>query len=296
MKISFNNLRRKGWMIPLFFVWTNSVFAQPPFELSRNIYRTPYDDGETFDVRQDYLTHSPLGRFDLRAQGTDDCNTHRIVAAAAGIVRIIRESNESSCPDCVASNNYIWIEHANGEWAKYTHLKKNSVPVSVGDVVCAGSFLGYECYIGATSPAEFRHLHFEVRRPYDPDNIPIDTVNGGGYLDGAFAAHLLPVIQSTSKHYFEKGDTWTGTNTATCSNSLLYLASQQYVSGEVKIFLATGTIANNNNSVTFESGSTGLYSVGTSVTLTPGFIAKSGSFFAARIGSCDTTPFPGGCN
>ena len=87
------------------------VYAQPVFDISQNVYRLPYENGKVFNVRSDQYTHDPLGRFDLRASGTDDCNSHRIVAAAAGIVRLKVENNDTSCSSCGSYNNYVWIEH-----------------------------------------------------------------------------------------------------------------------------------------------------------------------------------------
>ena len=53
--------------------------------------------------------------------------THRIVAAAAGHIRYIVDTNSNwqhpvltGADDC--SNNYVWIEHKNGEWSKYFHM------------------------------------------------------------------------------------------------------------------------------------------------------------------------------
>ena len=266
------------------------VYAQPAFDISQNVYRLPYENGKVFNVRSDQYTHDPLGRFDLRASGTDDCNSHRIVAAAAGIVRLKVENNDTSCSSCGSYNNYVWIEHANSEWTKYTHFKRNSVAVNVNDTVCAGDFLGYECGIGATSPAYFRHLHFELRRPNDPANPIIDPA--GGYMDPADGVHLIPVINTVSKHYMEDGDNLTASSSTSCTAND-YAISAQTFSSTIKIYMASGTINNNSNAVIFQSSSIGLFHAGTSVTLTPGFHAQAGSSFQARIGNCAPTD---GCN
>ena len=47
------------------------VYAQPAFDISQNVYRLPYENGKVFNVKSDQYTHDPLGRFDLRASGTD---------------------------------------------------------------------------------------------------------------------------------------------------------------------------------------------------------------------------------
>ena len=45
---------------------------------------------------------------------------------------------------CQNYNNYIWIEHPNGEWSKYTHMQTGSITgapgnLSVGDTVLVGA-------------------------------------------------------------------------------------------------------------------------------------------------------------
>ena len=78
--------------------------------------------------------------------------------------------------DC--HNNYVWIEHANGEWTNYSHLAHDSVTkragLKVGDHVEAGTYLGDEDAIGC---AMLKHVHFEVAVP--PASEPIDS---GGFL------------------------------------------------------------------------------------------------------------------
>lgn len=124
--------------------------GQPQFELSRNVYRVPYSNGITVTVNNDHYTHDPLGRYDLKGSGFGgSCGVaYPIVAAAEGIIRRIVDNNNVHGPDCSSNctqyNNYVWIEHANGEWTKYSHMKYQSTTIdaglSVGDQVCAGTF------------------------------------------------------------------------------------------------------------------------------------------------------------
>src|SRR5690606_19428002 len=115
-----------------------------------------YEDGTALTVWQDHHTHSPTrDRTDLSAGAGAE-----IVAAAGGWIRLIRDNNgdtfgrgdglahdsvtaqddslEHGCSNnnpadstgppnpifgtCAQYNNYVWIEHANGEWTKYTHF------------------------------------------------------------------------------------------------------------------------------------------------------------------------------
>ncbi len=59
--------------------------------------------------------------------------------------------------------NYVIIEHSNGLYSLYAHLK-SSARVSVGDTVSRKQTIGY---MGTTGNSTGNHLHFEL---YDPDD------------------------------------------------------------------------------------------------------------------------------
>ncbi len=68
---------------------------------------------------------------------------------------------------CSDHNNYVWIEHPNGEWTKYTHVRMNSVTSLghvVGDWVSAGTVIGVQGAVGTT----LEHVHFQVMVPDNP--------------------------------------------------------------------------------------------------------------------------------
>jgi hypothetical protein len=279
---------------------TQAIVAQPTFELSTNIYRVPYAAGTDVHVTNDHRLHSPPGRYDMsgRNNGSSCSANYPIVAAAEGIIRRIEDDNNVSpptCdPNCANFNNYVWIEHANGEWSKYSHMKQNSTTVTaglqVGDQVCAGTLLGYECEVGqATGP----HLHFEVRVPNDPNNIQISVL--GGFMDDA--THVIPVVNSISRHYFDADYDITASASTSCTNTDILLVIP-YVTGNdgVRIYLANNSITTaNNTAIIYSNGSNGMYQAGNSVTLSPGFQATAGSYFHARIGNCSTTGMVGTC-
>ena len=173
-----------------------------PFTTSAAIYRIPYVDGSVVSANNDHHTHpSVRNRVDL---GGGDDNT--IVAAASGIIRGIADhhgdsndlgdglaadgvtpqddSLEHSCHDeeddegnniedstvkgfCQQHNNYVWIEHPNGEWTKYTHMATGSVTQDAplgfgwqeGDVILVGQAIGRQSDVGSAGGS---HLHFEV--------------------------------------------------------------------------------------------------------------------------------------
>jgi hypothetical protein len=154
--------------------------AIAPLPKSKGFYRIPYADGTDVKVSRDHNTHTPPGRYDLVGQGG---KPHRVVAAAPGKIVAIENSfsatqDSKTAPQC--NNNYVWIEHPNGEWTKYSHMVKNSTVVKAGlkegDIVKAGQYLGDE---GAVGCASGDHLHFEIAavRETNPFNLIGGFVN-----------------------------------------------------------------------------------------------------------------------
>lgn len=174
---------------------------------SKGVYRIPFGSGTTVKIVNDFNHHSPLGRIDM--VGTDGSN-YKIVAAADGTVKFVEDSfsaqvESGSGKPC--TNNYVWIEHANGEWTKYSHMQKgstsNKAKISVGQKVKAGTYLGDEGKVGCASGD---HLHFEVGVPRATD--PIDIV--GGFLkdNSGSARNRDPRICGISGGVFVNGESY----------------------------------------------------------------------------------------
>src|SRR5687767_7599599 len=128
---------------------------------SHGIYRLPYDEGISVKVFDDFTSHRPQGRIDFFAVAGQ--RPYRVVAAAAGRVVAIQDSfseQQSGRAAAECRNNYVWIEHANGEWTNYSHLARGSVTdlarLKVGDLVAAGAFIGHEAAGGC---AMLDHVH-----------------------------------------------------------------------------------------------------------------------------------------
>lgn len=141
--------------------------AQPAMEPSKGIYRLPYPDETEVWIFDDATSHRPAGRIDLVAKPA--AQPQRVVAAADGIIRMIEDRHREQQSGRAASecrNNFVWIEHPNGEWSTYSHLRSGSVTsaagLKVGDQVVAGQFIGYE---GAVGCAMLDHVHFEIAVP-----------------------------------------------------------------------------------------------------------------------------------
>lgn len=103
-----------------------------------------------------------------------------VVAAAAGIVKGVRDGE----PDISVrqrgraelrgkdAGNGVRINHGDGWETQYSHLRRGSIAVRVGQAVEAGTVLGQ---VGLSGNTEFPHVDFSVRRngktidPFAPD-------------------------------------------------------------------------------------------------------------------------------
>ncbi len=54
---------------------------------------------------------------------------------------------------------WVKINHGNGIYTRYMHMKKGSIKVKVGDKVTKGQIIGF---MGATGNVTGRHLHFDI--------------------------------------------------------------------------------------------------------------------------------------
>lgn len=85
-----------------------------------------------------------------------------IRAAHAGVVVFVYDdSNEGGEKDekYWYSGNRIVIEHENGEYSAYEHLRYQGAVVKVSEQVSRGQLIGYS---GNTGYSDGPHLHFEV--------------------------------------------------------------------------------------------------------------------------------------
>ena len=90
-----------------------------------------------------------------------------IIAFDDGVVKISKYS--------ATAGEYVQIDHGNGNYTRYLHMKKGSRTVSVGDKVFQGQVLGY---MGATGNVTGAHLHFDIK-------VNGSYVDPAPYLEGA---------------------------------------------------------------------------------------------------------------
>lgn len=182
-------------------------------------------------------------------------------------------------------NNYIWIEHPNGEWSKYTHIQTNSALVSVGQNVVAGTPLGLEGDVGI---AGGRHVHFEVA---GIDSI--DEISDDGFLldtDGIGVVNL----RNRAVTFCEVGVVQQGVSVTaqkcsdTCTNDAETVGGSTTSGNSPRMVQATDTVT--STATVGVNGGLALRA-GSKITLQPGFRATNGGSFSAEIGPCDA---PGG--
>nr|WP_247893821.1 M23 family metallopeptidase [Azospirillum endophyticum] len=98
-----------------------------------------------------------------------------VVAAAAGTVARVRDGMEDvsirqsgGAPAGREAGNAVVVDHGNGWETQYSHLKRGSIAVSLGDRVEAGTPLAQ---VGLSGRTEFPHVDFGIRhdgRTLDP--------------------------------------------------------------------------------------------------------------------------------
>jgi hypothetical protein len=193
-----------------------------PSNLSRGVYRFPYADGTKVHVSRDFHDHNPPGKLDMSGRGG---GTYRVVAAAAGTIRFIQDSRSKqqhperwlrNTDDC--NNNYVWIEHDNGEWSKYSHMQQYSTTRKagrkVGDRISEGAYLGDEGKVGCAWPA---HLHFEIAVPSSDAPTIADLASGALKGYGPSQARN-PVIRGVSGKTLKDGQTYVINPPPKCKN------------------------------------------------------------------------------
>ena len=207
-----------GFVLAVAAILCGASDAAAQNEKSKGVYRIPYENGTTVKVTRDHTKHTPVGRLDMVGTGAAG-GEYKVVAAADGTVRFIEDSfsaqvqndDDDETPNKPCTNNYVWIEHANGEWTKYSHMQKDSstkkAKLKVGQFVKAGTYLGDEGKVGCASGD---HLHFEVGVPRATN--PVSEV--GGFLadNSGSKRNRVPRVCNISGGIFQSGESYKAEN------------------------------------------------------------------------------------
>ena len=104
-----------------------------------------------------------------------------VMAAAEGTVIFMFDGgfDRETAGGNFDSTNFVTIDHGDGWWTEYIHLRRDSITVQVGDHVAPGEIIGE---VGSSGNSTAAHLHFNVFNgepvePYlDPDLFWIDPL------------------------------------------------------------------------------------------------------------------------
>jgi murein DD-endopeptidase MepM/ murein hydrolase activator NlpD len=89
----------------------------------------------------------------------------KVAAASDGMAdnRSFDESMLAKKP-MVLFGNYVVLDHGNGEYSLFAHLKQGSIQVKVGEIIKQGQPIAQ---IGASGSANIPHLHYELQNGID---------------------------------------------------------------------------------------------------------------------------------
>ncbi|RYD95969.1 MAG: M23 family metallopeptidase [Sphingobacteriales bacterium] len=128
--------------------------------LDSHVYELPFRPGAEFTVVQGYgglFSHRHKAALDFSMPvGTP------VYAARGGTIYRFKDDSDEGGPFARYEKkaNYIIIQHSDGSFGCYWHLRKGGVAVQTG-VVRTGQLIGYS---GATGFVLRPHLHFTVKR------------------------------------------------------------------------------------------------------------------------------------
>jgi hypothetical protein len=163
----------------------------------RASYRLPWEEGKNYMVTQGNngsLSHGP--GYNLYAWDFGLPEGSKVCAARDGKVVF---ASEDIVKGGTGGGNQIKIDHGDGTFGVYFHLKHQGALVEVGDVVLQGDLIGLS---GATGNVTGPHLHFQVDK--GGTSIPakfddVETDDGVPQNGKSYTSKNTPGIPSVTK-------------------------------------------------------------------------------------------------
>jgi hypothetical protein len=164
---------------PVAGIWT---WANGPGQTEWHAHTGGPEARYAYDLCIDQLVDGNLQPFsgDPTVNENWFCWAKPIRAAQGGTVRMVVDSfedNNGNLQDKLGPNNEIIIEHPNGMFTRYAHMRKGSALVGVGQVVAAGTVIAE---VGNAGGSSGPHLHFhayKIDATGRQQAVPV-TVNG----------------------------------------------------------------------------------------------------------------------
>jgi murein DD-endopeptidase MepM/ murein hydrolase activator NlpD len=125
------------------------------------LYRFPFALGSSYRVSQGYNgTTTHFGHSQYAIDFAMDIGTKVYAAREGKVAKTKSDSNTRGIGrEYSKYGNFVTIEHNDGTFATYYHLKQHGAAVNVGETVQKGDFIGYS---GNTGYSSGPHLHFAV--------------------------------------------------------------------------------------------------------------------------------------
>lgn len=187
------------------FWWTSFFFDHEPatspfeddttvedYECGRRSYDLPSYNHDGVDY-----TPWPFWWFQM------DQNLVEVRAAADGVIREkVSDRFDRECTLSTKRGNRVRIEHEDGSFAIYQHLKRNSLTEKgVNDAVVAGEYLGL---VGSSGSSTVPHLHFGTELAggvaIDPYDGTCNPEEASRWLPGQQPAYRSPAIAQLATH------------------------------------------------------------------------------------------------
>jgi len=144
---------------------------------SAEAYRKPFPEGEAWRVTQrPYGAFSHYGRA-LHAWDFAPAEGRFVTAMRGGVV-LARDLRLGQTPDQRLFGNYITIDHGDGTYAHYAHLKSRTFRVRTGQRVEAGQILA-EAGNSGYSFGRHVHVHVTRSRSITAPSVPFQFQDGG---------------------------------------------------------------------------------------------------------------------
>ncbi len=156
---------------------------------SEKSYRIPVLAGETWVVSQGPHGSTHFGNTS-QAYDLAPIQGRCIVAMRPGVAHSF-DKGERQCFGCRSYGNYITIDHEDGEYSHYGHLKAGTFLVRSGQRVSQGQPLAIVGNSGYTlGPGGGYHLHVQVTRafPIASNSVPFRFAEFSGRARGTFVS------------------------------------------------------------------------------------------------------------